>query len=67
MGVLGDGCCQLTDQAVGRWSHCYSAHKNVGHVRHAPWRHTRGGYCVLVMLFGSVLVKNVHIYFFRFY
>ena len=48
MGVLGDGCCQLTDQAVGRWSHCYSPHKHVGHVRHAPWRHTRGGYCVWV-------------------
>ena len=54
--VWGDGCCQLTDQAVGRWSHCYSPHKHVGHVRHAPWRHTRGGYCVfLVVMLSSAL------------
>lgn len=45
MGVWGDGCCQLTDQAVGRWSHCYSPHRHVGHVRHVPWRHTRAGWC----------------------
>lgn len=50
MGVWGDGCCQLTDQAVGRWSHCYSPHKHVGHVRHVPRRHTRGGYCALVFM-----------------
>lgn len=48
MGVWGDGCCQLTDQAVGRWSHCYSPHKHAGHVRHAPRRHIRAGYCARV-------------------
>lgn len=54
MGVWGDGCCQLTDQAVGRWSHCYSPHKHVGHVRHVPRRHTRGGYCVLMLASGNM-------------
>lgn len=55
MGMWGDGCCQLTDQAVGRWSHCYSPHKHVGHVRHVPWRHTSGGCCALVfMLFCNI-------------
>lgn len=48
MGVWGDGCCQLTDQAVGRWSHCYSPHRHVGHVRHVPWRHTRAGWCCVL-------------------
>lgn len=29
MGSWGDGCCQHTDQAVGRWSHCYSSRRHV--------------------------------------
>lgn len=62
MGVWGDGCCQLTDQAVGRWSHCYSPHKHVGHVRHVPWRHTRGdivfSVCVCVLFYGPFCSVN---------
>lgn len=41
MGVWGDGCSQFSDRAAGRWSHCYSAHKHLKHVRHATRRHTR--------------------------
>lgn len=29
MGLWGDGCCQHTDQAVGRRSHCYSPRRHV--------------------------------------
>lgn len=69
---MHQGCLTMqssTDGRVGGW--VLSAHrsscgsvvpllfttKHVGHVRHAPWRHTRAGCCVLIFLFKMPLSR----------
>lgn len=63
MGSWGDGCCQHTDQAVGRRSHCYSPRRHVQGMSDTFVGETHHGWIVVDMLsvqYWSSRAESVH-------